>query len=74
MLHLEGNMPQKLTYDLFAEVYEDFDKAETAVEVRAVFKKHGNLFGWKRLCRIFVNGWGLDEMWLHEQERIEKGG
>lgn len=63
-------MAAKLTYDMFAQVYEDFDKCVTAQDVKDVFKKHGNTFGWKRLCHIYVRDWGLDEMWLHEQERI----
>jgi hypothetical protein len=55
---------------MFHAVYQAFDAAQTKEDVEAVFKKYGNSFGWKRLCRIFVNGWDLDSMWLHEQERI----
>ena len=66
-------MREELTKEVLEKVDAEFDAATTADEVRAVFKRHSNL-GWKRLCRLFVLQYGVDELWLAEEERIKKAG
>ncbi len=66
-------MAQEITKDLLEKIDAEFDAAKTADEVRAVFKRHSNL-GWKRLCRLFVLQYGVDELWLAEEERLKKAG
>jgi len=39
-----------------------------------VFKRYYTDLGWKRLCRLFVLQYGVDELWLAEEERAKKGG
>ncbi len=67
-------MPQEVTRELLERVDAEFDGAKTAEEVRAVFKRYYSDLGWKRLCRLFVLQYGVDELWLAEQERAKKGG
>lgn len=65
-------MPQVVTRELLERIDAEFDAARTAEEVRAVFKRHYGDLGWKRLCRLFVLQYGVDEVWLAEQERGTK--
>jgi len=67
-------MPQEITRELLERVDNEFDAARTADDVRAVFKRHYSDLGWKRLCRLFVLRYGVDELWLAEQERGKKAG
>ena len=65
-------MPQPVTKELFERIDAEFDDAKTAEEVRAVFKRYYSDLGWKRLCRLFVLQYGVDELWLAEEERGKK--
>ena len=67
-------MPQEITKELLEKIDAEFDEAKSAEEVRAVFKRYYTDLGWKRLCRLFVLQYGVDELWLAEQERAKKGG
>jgi hypothetical protein len=66
-------MPQEITKALLQQVDDEFQAATSAEEVRAVFKRYYSDFGWKRLCRLFVLQYGVDEVWLAEEERAKKG-
>lgn len=66
-------MPPTITRDLLQRVDDEFQNAKTADEVRAVFKRHYTDLGWKRLCRLFVLQYSVDEVWLAEEERAKKG-
>jgi hypothetical protein len=66
-------MPQEITKELFERIDAEFDDAKTAEDVRAVYKKYYSDVGWKRLCRLFVLQYGVDELWLAEEERAKKG-
>jgi hypothetical protein len=70
----ERSMPQEITKELFERIDAEFDDAKSAEDVRAVFKKYYSDVGWKRLCRLFVLQYGVDELWLAEEERAKKGG
>ncbi|NLG56652.1 MAG: hypothetical protein GX542_13570 [Rhodococcus sp.] len=65
-------MPQELTKELLERVDAEFDAAQNAEEVRAVFKRYYSDLGWKRLCRLFVLQWGVDELWHAESQRAAK--
>jgi hypothetical protein len=65
-------MPQELTRELLERIDAEFDEATTPDEVRAVFKRYYTDLGWKRLCRLFVLQYGVDELWFAEQERAKK--
>lgn len=65
-------MPQPITRELLEQIDSEFDQAATADEVRVVFKRHYTDLGWKRLCRLFVLQYGVDELWLGEEERGKK--
>ncbi len=65
-------MPQTITRDLLERIDQEFEAANTAAEVRAVFKRYYSDLGWKRLCRLFVLQYGVDEVWLAEEERGRK--
>jgi hypothetical protein len=67
-------MAQQVTRELFEKIDGEFDAAKTAEEVRAVFKRYYSDLGWKRLCRLFVLQYGVDELWLAEEERVRKVG
>jgi hypothetical protein len=67
-------MPQEITKELLERIDAEFDDAKTAEDVRAVFKRHYSDLGWKRLCRLFVLQYSVDELWLAEEERAKKGG
>jgi hypothetical protein len=67
-------MPQEITKELFEKIDAEFDEAKTAEDVRAVFKRYYSDVGWKRLCRLFVLQYGVDEIWLAEEERAKKSG
>jgi hypothetical protein len=66
-------MPQEISKELLERIDAEFDAAKSAEEVRAVFKKYYSDVGWKRLCRLFVLQYGVDELWLAEEERAKKG-
>jgi hypothetical protein len=66
-------MPQEITKELLERIDGEFDDAKTAEDVRAVFKRYYSDLGWKRLCRLFVLQYGVDELWLAEEERAKKG-
>lgn len=66
-------MPQQVTRDLIERIDEEFEAAATPEEVRAVFKRYYGDLGWKRLCRLFVLQYGVDEVWAAEEERAKKG-
>jgi hypothetical protein len=66
-------MPQEITKELLERIDAEFDDAKTADDVRAVFKRYYSDLGWKRLCRLFVLQYGVDELWLAEEERAKKG-
>ena len=66
-------MAQEITKELLEKIDSEFDAARTADEVRAVFKRYYTDLGWKRLCRLFVLQYGVDELWLAETERAKKG-
>lgn len=66
-------MPQEVTRELLERIDGEFEAAGTADEVRAVFKRYYGDLGWKRLCRLFVLQYGVDELWLAEEERAKKG-
>jgi hypothetical protein len=66
-------MPQEITKELFERIDAEFDAAQSAEDVRAVFKRYYSDIGWKRLCRLFVLQYGVDELWLAEEERAKKG-
>ncbi len=70
----EADVTQAVTRELLERIDAEFDAAKTADEVRAVFKRYYGDLGWKRLCRLFVLQYGVDEMWLAEEERAKKGG
>jgi hypothetical protein len=65
-------MPQTVTKELLERIDSEFDAARTADEVRAVFKRYYGDLGWKRLCRLFVLQYGVDELWAGEEERAKK--
>ena len=65
-------MPRELSLELFTRIDAEFDEAKTPDEVRAVFKRYYSDLGWKRLCRLFVLQYGVDELWLAETERSQK--
>ena len=65
-------MPQEMTRELFEKIDAEFDAARTADDVRAVFKRYYTDLGWKRLCRLFVLQYGVDELWHAETERAKK--
>jgi hypothetical protein len=67
-------MPQEITKELLERIDAEFDAAKTVEDVRAVFKKYYSDVGWKRLCRLFVLQYGVDELWLAEEERAKKVG
>ncbi len=67
-------MPQELTTALLEKIDAEFDEAQNAEEVRTVFKRYYSDLGWKRLCRLFVLQWGVDELWHAESERAAKAG
>lgn len=67
-------MPREVTKELLEQIDEEFTDAQTADEVRAVFKRYYGDLGWKRLCRLFVLQYGVDELWLAEEERSKKSG
>ncbi len=67
-------MPQEVTRELLERIDGEFDAAKTAEDVRAVFKRYVGDLGWKRLCRLFVLQYGVDELWLAEEERAKKSG
>ncbi len=67
-------MPQEVTRILLEAVDAQFEAAKSAEDVRAVFKRYYSDLGWKRLCRLFVLQYGVDEVWLAEQERAKKSG
>jgi hypothetical protein len=70
----ELSMPQEITKELLERIDAEFDAAKSAEDVRVVFKKYYSDIGWKRLCRLFVLQYGVDELWLAEEERAKKGG
>jgi hypothetical protein len=61
--------PTPITKELLERIDAEFDEAKTPDEVRAVFKRHVSDLGWKRLCRLFVLEWGVDELWNAEESR-----
>ncbi len=65
-------MAQELTKELLEQIDAEFDAAKSADEVRAVFKRYYSDLGWKRLCRLFVLQYGVDELWHAETERAAK--
>ncbi len=65
-------MPQELTKELLERIDAEFDEAKSAEDVRAVFKRYYSDLGWKRLCRLFVLQYGVDELWHAETERSSK--
>lgn len=67
-------MPQELTKELLERIDAEFDAAQNPDDVRAVFKRYYSDLGWKRLCRLFVLQWGVDELWHAETERAAKAG
>ena len=67
-------MPQELSKELLERIDAEFDAAHTAEDVRAVFKRYYSDLGWKRLCRLFVLQYGVDELWHAETERVAKTG
>jgi hypothetical protein len=67
-------MPQAVTRELLERVDAEFDAAATPDEVRAVFKRYVGDLGWKRLCRLFVLQYAVDEIWNMEEERGRKSG
>lgn len=67
-------MPREVTKELLKQIDEEFNAAQSADEVRSVFKKYYGDLGWKRLCRLFVLQYGVDELWLAEEERSSKAG
>jgi hypothetical protein len=71
---IRTRMPQEVTRELLERIDGEFDAAKTAEDVRAVFKRYVGDLGWKRLCRLFVLQYGVDELWLAEEERAKKSG
>ncbi len=65
-------MPQPITRELLEQIDREFDEAVSPDEVRAVFKRYYGDLGWKRLCRLFVLQYGVDELWLAEEDRSKK--
>ena len=65
-------MPQALTKELLERIDAEFEAAQSAEDVRAVFKRYYSDLGWKRLCRLFVLQYGVDELWHAETERATK--
>lgn len=66
-------MSRQLTRELLEQIDQEFSDARSADEVRAVFKRYYSDFGWKRLCRLFVLQYGVDELWLAETEKPNSG-
>ena len=64
--------PTPITKELLEQIDAEFDEAKTPDDVRQVFKRHYTDLGWKRLCRLFVLEWGVDELWLAEESRGAK--
>ena len=67
-------MPEQITKEFLEKIDAEFDEATTADQVRQVFKRYYADLGWKRLCRLFVLQYGVDELWLAEEERGQKAG
>jgi hypothetical protein len=67
-------MPQPITRELLERIDQEFTEATSPEEVRAVFKRYVGDCGWKRLCRLFVLQYGVDELWAGEEERSSKAG
>lgn len=67
-------MPREVTKELLEQIDQEFTDAQGADDVRAVFKRYYGDLGWKRLCRLFVLQYGVDELWLAEEERSSKAG
>lgn len=65
-------MPQELTKELLERIDTEFSAAQSADDVRVVFKRYYSDLGWKRLCRLFVLQYGVDELWHAESERAAK--
>jgi hypothetical protein len=65
-------MPQELTKELLERIDAEFEAAQSADDVRAVFKRYYSDLGWKRLCRLFVLQYGVEELWHAESERAAK--
>jgi hypothetical protein len=65
-------MAQEITRELLEKIDAEFEAAKSAEDVRAVFKRYYTDLGWKRLCRLFVLQYGVDELWLAETERATK--
>lgn len=66
--------PTPITEELLERIDAEFTAAETAADVRAVFKRHYTDLGWKRLCRLFVLEYPPGELWLAEEARGSKTG
>jgi hypothetical protein len=65
-------MPREITKELLEQIDEEFESAQTADEVRSVFKRYYSDLGWKRLCRLFVLQYGVDDLWVAEEDRSSK--
>jgi hypothetical protein len=65
-------MPQEISRELLERADAEFEAATSPGEVRAVFKRYYGDLGWKRLCRLFVLQYGVDELWNAEEERGRK--
>jgi hypothetical protein len=63
-----------ITLELLEKIDAEFTAAETAADVRAVFKRYYTDLGWKRLCRLFVLEYPAAELWAAEEARGAKGG
>lgn len=66
--------PAPITEELLEKIEAEFIAAESAADVRAVFKRHYTDLGWKRLCRLFVLEYPAAELWMAEQARGSKTG
>lgn len=61
---------EKLTFASMRAASEDLKAAQTAQDVREVFRRYYTSLGYRRLCRMFVHGWRPEEMWLREEDRV----
>jgi hypothetical protein len=66
--------PAPITQELLDKIEAEFIAAESAADVRAVFKRYYTDLGWKRLCRLFVLEYPAAELWLAEEARGSKAG
>jgi hypothetical protein len=64
-------MAEPITVELLRDVQTKLARAETAAQVREIFKAHYGQLGWKRLCRMFVLGVPPEKL-VSDRDREER--